>query len=91
MPKKTINELQTELDGLKSDFDNLREENTRLYKEIKSASSPKYKPWYTSAGVWLAIILTLAMIYLLYVFYMAEIGHNVILPEFLNWKLTGQQ
>jgi len=79
MPKKTINELQTELDGLKSDFDNLR-------REIKSVSSPKYKPWYTSAGVWLAIILTLIAIYLVYVFYMAETGHNVILPEILDWR-----
>ena len=86
MPKKTINELQTEIDGLKSDFDNLREENTRLYREIKSVSSPKYKPWYTSAGVWLAIILTLIAIYLVYVFYMAETGHNVILPEILDWR-----
>jgi len=91
MPKKTINDLQNELDSLKSNLDNLREENTRLYRELKSALNKKSKPkpWYTSAGVWLAILLTLVMIYLVYVFYMSETGHNVILPEFLNWNLTG--
>jgi uncharacterized membrane protein YukC len=91
MPKKTINDLQNDLDSLKSNFNDFKEENTRLYKELKAVSNPKQNPWYASAGVWLAILLTLAMIYLVYVFYMSETGHNVILPEFLNWKLTGQR
>jgi len=90
MPKKTINDLQSELDNLRANVDDLREENTRLYRELKAALDKKSKPWYTSAGIWLAILLTLIMIYLVYVFYMSETGHNVILPEFLNWQLTGQ-
>ncbi len=90
MPKKTVSEIEKELKLLKSDLDSLKEEDSRLYKEI-SRLSPKNKSWYKSFGVWLAIILTLAVIYLVYVFYMSETGHNVILPEFLNWKLTGQQ
>jgi len=84
MPKKTISDLQNELDSLKSNLDNLREENTRLYRELKAALNKKSKPWYTSAGVWLAILLTLTMIYVVYVFYMSETGHTVVLPEFMK-------
>jgi uncharacterized membrane protein YukC len=89
MPKKTVSEIEKELELLKSDLDSLKEEDSRLYKEI-SRLSPKNKSWYTSFGVWLAIILTLIAIYLVYVFYMSETGHNVVLPEFLTWRLTGQ-
>lgn len=85
MPKKTVSEIEKELELLKSDLDNLKEEDSRLYKEI-SRLLPRNKSWYTSFGVWLAIILTLIAIYLVYVFYMAETGHNVILPEILDWQ-----
>jgi|GEM_PF-3650166 len=84
MPKKTINDLQSELDNLRANVDDLREENTRLYRELKAALDKKSKPWYTSAGIWLAILLTLIMIYLVYVFYMSETGHSVVLPGFMK-------
>lgn len=84
MPKKTVSELQDEIDKLKTELNNRCEENTRLYKELKKVINPEPKPWYTSFGVWLAILLTLIVLYLVYVFYMAETDHNVILPDFLK-------
>ena len=45
---------------------------------------PKPKPWYTSFGVWIALLLTLFVIYLCYVSYMAYTGHNIVLPRWLR-------
>jgi len=85
MPKKTVSEIEQELELLKSDLNDLKEENNRLRKEI-SRLLFNNKPWYTSFGIWMAIILTLIVIYLVYVFYMAETGHTVKLPEILDWQ-----
>lgn len=84
MPKKTVSELQDEVNRLRDELNARCEENTRLYKELKKVVNPEPKPWYMSIGVWLAILLTLIVLYLVYVFYMAETGHNVILPDFLK-------
>lgn len=84
MPKKTVTELQDEIDRLRDELNAKYEENARLYKELKKIVNPEPKPWYTSFGIWLAILLTLIALYLVYVFYMAETGHHVILPDFLK-------
>ncbi|MFA5306535.1 MAG: hypothetical protein WC365_03735 [Candidatus Babeliales bacterium] len=40
--------------------------------------------WYTSIGIWLAIILVLGMLYLIWLMYQQYTGHFIRLPEFLN-------
>jgi len=37
----------------------------------------RHKPWYKSFGVWLALILTLAMLYCIYLLYMKGTGHVI--------------
>ena len=41
---------------------------------------PKPKPWYRHFGVWLAIVLTLGMLYMVYCFWMVESGYDLVLP-----------
>jgi hypothetical protein len=46
---------------------------------------PKPRHWYTSFGVWLAIILTLVMIYLIWLTYQWSTGH-IINFGFIRFK-----
>ena len=59
-------------------------EDHKILRDIYGYLHPVPKPWYTSPGIWLAIILTLIMFYLLYAFYMSETGHTVRLPDWFN-------
>lgn len=47
----------------------------------------KNKSWYKSLAVWIAIFLTIATLYLCYVFISSEYGKNIQLPEFLNYEI----
>jgi hypothetical protein len=40
--------------------------------------------WYTSIGIWLAIILTGIVIYLCYLMYRSYLGYHIIVPEFMR-------
>lgn len=51
--------------------------------EKQAQKLEKSTPWYQSFGVWLSIILVMAMCYAIYVFYMSEHGKTVILPEWM--------
>ncbi len=40
--------------------------------------------WYTSIGIWLAIILVLGMLYLIWLVHRYSMGYHIILPEFMR-------
>ena len=46
-------------------------------EELEKLLIPVRKPWFTSIGIWFAIILTLAMLYMIFLLYMKETGHHV--------------
>jgi len=76
--------FQSQIQLLRQDIFDTMEEDRKIMKDLYGYLHPVIKPWYTSPAVWLAIILTLAMFYLLYAFYMSETGHTVRLPDWFN-------
>jgi len=67
-----IGQLQDEILMIASSHDSLRKDVNGL--------KPKYKPWYTSIGTWIAILLFAGMCYLIYAFVMSELGYNIKMP-----------
>lgn len=54
--------------------------------KLKAKVYPEIKPWYTSFGIWLALALTACSLYLVFVFYMSQTGHHVVMPAwFFQW------
>lgn len=47
----------------------------------------KNKSWYKSPAVWIAILLTITVLYLVYIFIAFESGKNIKVPEFLNCEI----
>lgn len=47
----------------------------------------KNKSWYKSLAVWIAILLTITVLYLVYIFIAFESGKNIKVPEFLNCEI----
>ena len=41
------------------------------------------KPWYTSSGVWFAIVLTLLVLAIIYIFYLSTLGYTT--PYLPSW------
>jgi len=79
-----IVKFQNQVQLLRQDLFEAMEEDHKMLKDLHGYIYPVPKPWYTSPGIWLAIILTLVMFYALYAFYMSETGHTVRLPDWLN-------
>jgi hypothetical protein len=86
IPKEEIAiiKFQNQISRFQADVLRMKEEDSKIIREIYDYLHPVPKPWYTSFGVWLAIILALVLIYVLYVFYMSETGHVIKLPDWLN-------
>ena len=79
-----IVKFQNQVQLLRQDIFEAMKEDHKMLEDLHSYLHPVSKPWYVSPGIWLAIILTLIMFYLLYSFYMSETGHIVRLPDWLN-------
>lgn len=77
---------------------NLPQQNASIYEKVdwciyqiteldkrldKLAKSVPIKPWYTSFGIWLAIILVLLALLIIYVFYLSTLGYTT--PYLPNW------
>lgn len=53
-----------------------------IKEQLEKQSIPKpNKPWYTSIGIWIALILFVIMIVMIYLFYLTEIGWTVSMPK----------
>jgi hypothetical protein len=61
----------------------------KLQQQIDDIKPKPQKYWYTEPGIWFAIILTGVVIYLVYVFYMAEQGFEIDLPQWLVDLIRG--
>ena len=79
-----ITKFQYHLMQIQESLLDRQNEDHKILRDIYGYLHPVPRPWYTSPGIWLAIILTLIMFYLLYAFYMSETGHTVRLPDWLN-------
>lgn len=56
----------------------------RIVKIEKSICKPS-QPWYTSFGVWFAIVLTLLVLLIIYVFYLSTLGYTTLyLPSWMK-------
>ncbi len=80
---KIIREKFTKVDELECTVTGLGNEVQQLENRLDKAF-PKPKPWYTSFGVWFALLLALGMIYLVWVFYMGETGHSIKVPSWMG-------
>ena len=81
-----IQEYKRELQLIQQQISDQQEQAKKLETRLESYVNPKSKPWYTSWGIWLAILLTIVVLYLSYAFYMSETGHKVTLPSwFIQW------
>lgn len=80
-PSKT-QELQTEIEQLKTNYD------TRIKNlEEKIAQSRKLErptQWYEYIGYIILVLMVIGMLYLIWLFYMTEQGHNVVLPWWMK-------
>lgn len=65
----------SKLEGLEQRVKNLEDNCIAIRPE---------KPWYKSPGVWIGIICFILLVYLLYVFYMSELGYTIRVPQFLK-------
>lgn len=80
---KVIREKFAKVDKLECTVTGLENEVQQLERKWNKAF-PKPRPWYTSFGVWFALLLVLGMIYLVWLFYMGETGHSIKIPRWLN-------
>ncbi len=70
--QQQIGQIQDEILMIACSHDKLRKDLNGL--------TPKYKPWYTSWGTWLAVLLFVGMCYFIWAFYMSEMGYNMKMP-----------
>ena len=83
MVKKTEKPESPEITEVKNQIGWLKTELNRLESLIPLP--PVFKSWYTSPAVWLALLLTLIMLALIAIFYIAESGHSI---KILNYIIT---
>lgn len=87
MTKKTVAKEEPvenpEIDQVKKDIGWLKNELSRL--ESLLPEKPDFKTWYSSPAVWLALVLVIAMLGMIAIFYITETGHAV---KILNWTIT---
>ena len=53
-----------------------------LRRKIDTLEKPlSNKPWYMSFGIWLAIFCGIALVFILYIFYLSQNGWTFNLPQ----------
>lgn len=84
-PSKT-QELQTEIEQLKTDYGSRIKnlEETIKTTIIKSRKLERPTQWYEYFGYFILVLMVIGMLYLIWLFYMTEQGHNVILPWWMR-------
>lgn len=57
---------------------------SKLDEKLDKLTKPiPIKPWYTSFGVWFAIVLTLLVLAIVYIFYLSTLGYTT--PYLPSW------
>lgn len=79
MQEAQIPQTQQRIEQIRDEILMIASSHDKLRKDLNGLT-PQYKPWYTSWGTWLAILLFLVMCYLIYAFYMSEMGYNIKMP-----------
>jgi len=79
---KNIAELNEKLEYYinKLRFEIRNQPQSEQRQQNQKVQKPK-KPWYKSIGMWFVLLLGLAMVYGIYLFWMAEQGKKIVLPH----------
>ncbi len=56
----------------------------QIEKQLEQLKPKPSKSWYTSFGVWIAVLLTAVTLILVYFFYLSEQGWTMLLPVWMK-------